>query len=117
MTQDIVSRPGPYLEYKADGSSIMALLGMKDQAAAARFSNVGSLGALRLNEDFVSAQRSVRVKVTDKQSYAAYSPLEREMRRRVFWLVFGGDQTLAVIHAAPVCFHPDETDTGLPLLM
>lgn len=40
---------------KADGSSIMALLGMKDQAAAARFSNVGSLGALRLNEEFVSA--------------------------------------------------------------
>jgi len=55
--------------------------------------------------------------MTDVQSYAAYSPLEREMRRRVFWLVFGGDQTLAVIHAAPVCFHPDETDTALPLLM
>jgi len=32
----------------------MALLGMKDQAAAGRFSNVGSLGALRLNEEFAS---------------------------------------------------------------
>jgi len=95
----------------------MALLGMKDQAAAARFSNVGSLGALRLNEEFVSARSSVRCMITDRQSYAAYSPLESEMRRRIFWLVFGGDQTLAVIHAAPVCFHPDETDTGLPLLL
>jgi len=45
---------------KADGSSIMALLGLKDQAAAARFSNVGSLGALRLNEEFVSARSSIR---------------------------------------------------------
>jgi len=44
----------------------MALLGMKDQAAAARFSNVGSLGALRLNEEFVSAHKSVREMFTDK---------------------------------------------------
>jgi hypothetical protein len=51
---------------KADGSAIMALLGMKDQAAAARFSNVGSLGALRLNEEFVIARSSVRWVVTDK---------------------------------------------------
>jgi hypothetical protein len=102
---------------KPDGSAIMALLGMKDQAAAARFSNVGSLGALRLNEEFASPWQYHNEILTDKQSYAAYSPLEREMRRRIFWLVFGGDQTLAVIHAAPVCFHPDETDTGLPLLL
>lgn len=39
------------------------------------------------------------------------------MRRRIFWLVFGGDQTLAVMQSAPVCFHPDETDTALPLLL
>lgn len=101
----------------ADDSSIMALLGMKDQAAAARFSNVGSLGALRLNEEFASHIAHYHQNLADNQSYAAYSPLEREMRRRIFWLVFGGDQTLAVIHAAPVCFHPDETDTGLPLLL
>jgi hypothetical protein len=112
-----VSRFRPLSVGKADGSSIMALLGMKDQAAAARFSNVGSLGALRLNEEFVSAILYNIGFLTDHQSYAAYSPLEREMRRRIFWLVFGGDQTLAVIHAAPVCFHPDETDTGLPLLL
>jgi hypothetical protein len=92
-------------------------LGMKDQAAAARFSNVGSLGALRLNEEFASHIAHCHRNLADTQSYAAYSPLEREMRRRIFWLVFGGDQTLAVIHAAPVCFHPDETDTGLPLLL
>lgn len=95
----------------------MALLGMKDQAAAARFSNVGSLGALRLNEEFVSLVLYQCEVSADNQSYTAYSPLEREMRRRIFWLVFGGDQTLAVIHAAPVCFHPDETDTALPLML
>jgi hypothetical protein len=52
--QDIVSWLCPLSVGTADGSAIMALLGMKDQAAAARFSNVGSLGALRLNEEFVS---------------------------------------------------------------
>jgi hypothetical protein len=40
----------------------MALLGMKDQAAAARFSNVGSLGALRLNEEFASLQSTYAVR-------------------------------------------------------
>jgi hypothetical protein len=57
IRQDIVSRLSPFPVCDADDSSIMALLGMKDQAAAARFSNVGSLGALRLNEEFVSAHR------------------------------------------------------------
>jgi hypothetical protein len=96
----------------------MALLGMKETAAAARWSNVGSLAILRLHEEFVSSGiHTLSAFPLTSQSYASYSPIEREMRRRIFWLVFGGDQTLAVMQSAPVCFHPDEMDTQLPLMV
>lgn len=51
------------------------------------------------------------------QSYAAYPAIEREMRRRMYWISFGGDQTLALMQAAPVSYHVDENDTALPLMM
>jgi hypothetical protein len=38
----------------ADFRSIMALLGLKTAASSARFANVGALGILRLNEEYVS---------------------------------------------------------------
>lgn len=35
---------------------------------------------------------------TDKEIYKTMNPIESELKRRIFWLMVGGDQSLAVIN-------------------
>jgi hypothetical protein len=34
---------------------------------------------------------------THKQTYATWNPVERELRRRVFWLIIGGNKSSAIL--------------------
>jgi hypothetical protein len=53
--------------------------------------------------------------LTRSQSYQNLNPVERELRKRIFWLMYGGDKTIAAIDGAPVMFHEtDCADVTLP---
>lgn len=52
---------------------------------------------------------------THPQSYKDLNPIEREMRKRVFWLLYGGDKTDAAVDNQPVFWHEvDCSDVTLP---
>lgn len=57
----------------------MALLGMKETAAAARWSNVGSLAILRLHEEFVSSGIHT---LSDLGSHVSHTPRTRPSSER-----------------------------------
>lgn len=50
-----------------------------------------------------------------RQSYKDLNPIEREIRKRVFWLLYGGDKTDAAVDNQPVFLHEvDCSDVTLP---
>lgn len=58
---------------------------------------------------------SIRLRLHEEASYQNLNPIERELRKRIFWLQYGGDKTLASIEGSPVLFHEtDCADVTLP---
>lgn len=52
------------------------------------------------------------------QSYANYNPIDRELRRRIFWLMMGGDKSKAVLMGrCPIASDALYTNVALPSLM
>ncbi|WWD18047.1 hypothetical protein CI109_102494 [Kwoniella shandongensis] len=51
----------------------------------------------------------------DERSYRNCEPIERELRRRCFWLMYGADKTIAAIDNIPTFMQEDYcVDVGLP---
>jgi hypothetical protein len=49
-----------------------------------------------------------------EQTYATMPPLEKEFRRRLFWLAFSGDRSFCAIDALTTLFTEEECDVELP---
>lgn len=47
------------------------------------------------------------------QTYSAYDPIEREMRRRMFWLSYGAEVSSSVVQGTVRYYNADETSTLL----
>lgn len=54
---------------------------------------------------------------SSQQSYAALTPIDREIRRRVFWLGIGGDKSAAVLEGiSPIASESSVATVKLPSL-
>lgn len=63
--------------------------------------------------DFIvgaSYKLSIRLQLHDEASYRSLNPIERELRKRIFWLQYGADKTISAIDGAPSVWH--EQDCG-----
>ena len=50
---------------------------------------------------------------TDPSTYSTLSPLEAQLRRRIYWLAYGGDRSWAAIEGTS-CIYPEEDVGGMP---
>ncbi|KAI6114357.1 hypothetical protein F5141DRAFT_1187921 [Pisolithus sp. B1] len=47
-------------------------------------------------------------------SYEGLDPIESEVRRRAFWLLFGADKSMAILLGRPVCFRHEDCTVHFP---
>lgn len=58
---------------------------------------------------------AMKMRLHEEASYKDLNPIEREMRKRVFWLLYGGDKTDAAVDNQPFVWHEvDCSDVTLP---
>ncbi|KAL1407482.1 hypothetical protein Q8F55_006915 [Vanrija albida] len=58
---------------------------------------------------------SLRLRLHEESSYQNLNPIERELRKRMFWLQYGGDKTISAIDGSSVIWHESDTaDVTLP---
>jgi hypothetical protein len=76
--------------------------------------NIALVVRMRLNEESVCISPSP-VDSTDVQTYQNLSPVYRELCRRIFWLAYGGDKSMASMDGEAVFISEDEcADVALP---
>ena len=52
------------------------------------------------------------------KTYHDMNPIDRELRRRMFWLAYGGDRSVAAVEGTPLIFNEgDCADVALPFEM
>lgn len=69
---------------------------------------------LRLHEESVSGGCTQQQQL-NSQAYQSLNPIERELRKRMFWLQYGGDKTISAIDGSSVIWHESDTaDVTLP---
>ncbi|KAK8865773.1 hypothetical protein IAR55_000920 [Kwoniella newhampshirensis] len=49
----------------------------------------------------------VALHMHEDKSYASWNPVQRELHRRIFWLMYGADKTVAAIDNVPTFMHED----------
>lgn len=63
---------------------------------------------------FGEAARLVQVmKMHDGMSMQGLSPVEAELRRRTFWIVYVGDKSAAILNSRPINIHKLSFDSGI----
>lgn len=63
---------------------------------------------------FGEATRLAQVmRLYDESSYGGLDPIEAEMRRRVFWIVYMGDKSAAILNNRPITMHKYSFEGGV----
>ncbi|KAH8695975.1 fungal-specific transcription factor domain-containing protein [Talaromyces proteolyticus] len=63
---------------------------------------------------FGEATRLAQVmRLNEEASYESLSPLEAELRRRAFWVIFIGDKSAAILDNRPITIHQLSFETGI----
>ncbi len=63
---------------------------------------------------FGEATRLAQVmRLHDETSYEGLYPIEAEMRRRVFWIVYMGDKSAAILNSRPITMHKYSFESGI----
>lgn len=63
---------------------------------------------------FGEATRLAQVmRLHDEASYEGLYPIEAEMRRRVFWIVYMGDKSAAILNSRPITMHKYSFESGI----
>ncbi|KAM3511746.1 hypothetical protein MY11210_004636 [Beauveria gryllotalpidicola] len=63
---------------------------------------------------FGEATRLAQVmRLHDEASYKGLYPIEAEMRRRVFWIVYMGDKSAAILNSRPITMHKYSFERGV----
>jgi hypothetical protein len=78
--------------------------------------NIALVVRMRLNEEAVRPNLLPLLRPrTDRQTYQNLSPVYRELCRRIFWLAYGGDKSMASMDGEAVFISEDEcADVALP---
>lgn len=88
------------------------ILGFPTVASMHFTCNMALVVRMRLNEESVSSLSPTQA---DQQTYANLSPVYRELCRRIFWLTYGADKSLASMDGEVVMIGEDEChDVALP---
>ncbi|KAI6042705.1 fungal-specific transcription factor domain-containing protein [Pisolithus marmoratus] len=61
-----------------------------------------------------AAHIAVTLRMHEEASYEGLNPIESEVRRRAFWLLFGADKSMAILLGRPVCFRDEDCTVNFP---
>lgn len=61
-----------------------------------------------------AAHIAVTLRMHEEASYEGLDPIESEVRRRAFWLLFGADKSMAILLGRPVCFRDEDCTVRFP---
>ncbi|KZT53824.1 hypothetical protein CALCODRAFT_37146 [Calocera cornea HHB12733] len=61
-----------------------------------------------------AAHIAVTLHMHEESSYAACDPIETEVRRRVFWLLFDADKSMSVLLGRPICLRDEDCTLHFP---
>ncbi|KAF8339604.1 fungal-specific transcription factor domain-containing protein [Cantharellus anzutake] len=61
-----------------------------------------------------AAHIAVTLHMHEEASYENLDPIEAEIRRRVFWLLFGADKSMAILLGRPICLRDEDCTVHFP---
>ncbi|KAF7291687.1 Fumarate reductase flavoprotein subunit [Mycena chlorophos] len=56
----------------------------------------------------------VTLRLHEEAAYAGLDPIEAEVRRRVFWLLFGADKSMSILLGRPICLRDEDCTLHFP---
>nr|GAT50591.1 predicted protein [Mycena chlorophos] len=61
-----------------------------------------------------AAHIAVTLRLHEEAAYAGLDPIEAEVRRRVFWLLFGADKSMSILLGRPICLRDEDCTLHFP---
>ncbi|CCA77968.1 hypothetical protein PIIN_00682 [Serendipita indica DSM 11827] len=61
-----------------------------------------------------AAHIAVTLHMHEEASYEGLDPIETEVRRRVFWLLFGADKSMSILLGRPICLRDEDCTLHFP---
>lgn len=61
-----------------------------------------------------AAHIAVTLHMHEEASYEGLDPIECEIRRRVFWLLFGADKSMSILLGRPICLRDEDCTLHFP---
>ncbi|KAF4590051.1 hypothetical protein EYR38_009349 [Pleurotus pulmonarius] len=61
-----------------------------------------------------AAHIAVSLRMHEEASYDGLDPIECEVRRRTFWLLFGADKSMSILLGRPICLRDEDCSVHFP---
>ncbi|KAJ7071845.1 fungal-specific transcription factor domain-containing protein [Mycena belliarum] len=61
-----------------------------------------------------AAHIAVTLRLHEEAAYEGIDPIECEIRRRVFWLLFGADKSMSILLGRPICLRDEDCTVHFP---
>ncbi|KAF8208788.1 fungal-specific transcription factor domain-containing protein [Mycena galopus ATCC 62051] len=61
-----------------------------------------------------AAHIAVTLRLHEEAAYEGLDPIECEVRRRVFWLLFGADKSMSILLGRPICLRDEDCTLHFP---
>ncbi|KAG5654248.1 hypothetical protein H0H81_005491 [Sphagnurus paluster] len=61
-----------------------------------------------------AAHIAVTLRMHEEASYDGLDPIESEVRRRTFWLLFGADKSMSILLGRPICLRDEDCTVHFP---
>ncbi|KAJ7163382.1 fungal-specific transcription factor domain-containing protein [Mycena filopes] len=61
-----------------------------------------------------AAHIAVTLRLHEEAAYEGIDPIESEIRRRVFWLLFGADKSMSILLGRPICLRDEDCTLHFP---
>ncbi|KAF5339013.1 hypothetical protein D9611_008711 [Ephemerocybe angulata] len=61
-----------------------------------------------------AAHIAVTLRLHEEASYEGLDPIECEIRRRIFWLLFGADKSMSILLGRPICLRDEDCTVHFP---
>ncbi|KAG2151347.1 fungal-specific transcription factor domain-containing protein [Suillus clintonianus] len=61
-----------------------------------------------------AAHIAVTLRMHEESSYEGLDPIECEVRRRTFWLLFGADKSMSILLGRPICLRDEDCTVHFP---
>ncbi|PPQ89641.1 hypothetical protein CVT25_013828 [Psilocybe cyanescens] len=61
-----------------------------------------------------AAHIAVTLRMHEESSYDGLDPIECEVRRRTFWLLFGADKSMSILLGRPICLRDEDCTVHFP---